>query len=171
MDDNTVLSMLNAADTDIVLNGLFALGGQKDHRPPDAVLRRATNLFSHPDPDVRRQAIFAVAIHWGRTDAFPALVALLESEKDEAVADAAVAGVARLGREAPELVSQALSTLRRVFDVGHSEHVKAFAYIDARWMCGDTNAAEHARERLAPGRVLIDPTWFDNAVFHCGSKH
>ena len=165
MNSQELVRMLDSGDSEVILDALFSLGGRTSDAPAGELLAQASAFFVHPDPDVRRQAVFSVGIHWGYAPALSGLLRGLATEQDEEVLDAVVSAVARIGRESLESRAEALSALRQVAsDEKRSRRASHLAYVEARWMCGASSPAEHAREGLAPERVPVNLAWFDQAL-------
>ncbi len=159
MNDAKIGAMLSSNDPDVVLEALYALGAERGAAPSEDVFREAMAQFHHPDSDVRREAVFAVGVHWGFLRSFGAVVSLLEAEKVKYVAGTAVSAISRLASEDPSFRDQAVDALAEVcLAPDRPEDLRAQAFVEVRWLLGKTTAAEHARELVAKC-VAVDSEW------------
>jgi hypothetical protein len=165
MTDADLRAMLLSDDPDVVLDALFVLGGDTASPPSEEILQKALACFRSGDPDVRRQAVIAVAIHWGVASAFPELLRLITSEEDEYVTESVVSAVARIARDTPGLKATALESLAGVcLAERRSLRLRSLAFVEVRRLVGRTSAQEYAAELLSPESVPIDERWLHEVV-------
>jgi hypothetical protein len=160
MTDEQLCRMLNSGDVDNVLSALFALGGETARVPEDEVFAAAKVHFHHPDADVRRQAIFAVGVHWGRSDLFSTLLKCLKCEDDDYVREALIAAVTRIAKDSPELRSLAVAALSDICVASNLPRVvRALAYVEIRWLLDAITPGERGRAFADPEGIQIDLEW------------
>jgi len=166
MDSQELLRVFASGDEGAIVGALFYLSGTVEGDPGKEVLERATRFFLHSDVDVRRQAIVAVAIHWGCVPSLGMMFKVLEVEREEFVLKLAVSAVARIGEVSTSARGEILLALRGiVLDGRYTENLRHLAFVEARWMCGEMSADEYAKVCLRPERVPIDLDWFERVLY------
>jgi hypothetical protein len=162
MNETEVTLMLSSANDDVVLEALRVLGAEAQIAPSNELSLKAMTHFRHQDEDVRREAIFAVAVHWGFVPAFDELMSVVHSERSAFVAETAVSAITRIAQDQHALRSKAIEVLARIaLAVGKARSLRTRAFIEAKWLAGEIDAREHAAELATQDAVTIDAGWLE----------
>ena len=165
MTDDALVGMILSGDPLEALDGLFALGGKRDKVPPGEVFDAAMARFGDADPELRRQAVISVGIHWARVGAFDAICEIANNDADGDVRQAAVSAVARIAREAVAKKQRAVGVLGRLaLSPKVPRNLRALANVELRWLLGTTSPRQHALELLNPEQVEIEDSFVEAAL-------
>lgn len=165
MTDALIRRRLLSNDPDTILDGLFALSALRSHIPQPETFRLALEQFVSPDPDIRRQAVVAVVIHWGYVPAFESLTVMALAEQNLAVVEAVLSGLSRLSREEASILVTALGVLRRYCFSSHTDpSLKRRAFLEAKWAAGEVSAAEYASCVVTDGYDNPCEEWFNKTL-------
>lgn len=79
---NEIRDDLRAGEPAEVRRAVVRVGKVKTNRLPRDIGAAVIGLFSHPDPEIRAEAIRAVGLHWRLESAVQPIVDLLEQDED-----------------------------------------------------------------------------------------
>jgi len=158
--DDDMVRWLSQDDPDLVLSALAEVGAQREREPSEEVVRACVELFFHDDPDVRHDAVAAIALHWGVRDSAGALVSMLAGEQDDYVLEVVIRALGRLGREHSDLLSVVGPALARGALPGSiPENLRKLAYVEALSLYERADVASRVAVALDPASTILDEAW------------
>lgn len=127
---------------------------------------RLIELTQHPDPEVRRQAVFLLGMRLRVPRAFQVLLDLASGgDSDPDVVSTAIRSIGAVGVEHADLRSRSLRALARIaLDSSRSDDDRGLAYLAARWAAGLATALELAHSPEDISRLKPDVLWLQSLI-------
>ena len=134
---------------------------------PEDIVDALLNLFTHPEPEIRGEAIFALGLHWRLSRTIKPIADILEYDDDWHVRLRAISALGALGREHSGTqcgVSKALANA--VLNGRLADYERMNAYIELQHVEGMIAFEEAlARDQGLPDKLVdfeIDRPWVED---------
>ena len=144
------LRQLTSGNTTEILEALRDIKLDYATEPSDDVLDAGLKVMTHPEPDIRQQAVWAFCLHWGDKRTVPLLRALLDGrETDLEVLCVAARSVGSMFGQRGGLDEETRRVLARVaLDESQDAELRGISYISLRLASGLLTSIEQSRLRI-----------------------
>ena len=164
---NEIREGLRARDAQELRRAAVRVSKVKAGRLPEDIADELLNLFVHPEPDVRAEAIFAVGLHWRLPRTLKSISEVLERDDDWHVQLRAISALGAIGLEhigTKCFVGKVLA--RVVLNDRFADNERMTAYIELQHVEGRISFKEALRrDQRLPDKLTdfeIDREWVES---------
>jgi hypothetical protein len=161
-----IRARLQDTGTKAVHEAVVAVGKVKAEGLPGDIADAVIDLFDHPDPEVRAEAVRAIGIHWRLASAVESLSGVLKRDADSHVRLAAVGGLGVIAREHIDIRCLASKVLAMVvLGERFTGYERMVAYLELLHSEGKISFKEYmARDQDIPESLasfVMDRPWVE----------
>jgi HEAT repeat protein len=168
---NEIRDGLRAHDVQELRRAIVRVGKIKTGELPEDIADGILKLFSHPGPEIRAEAIFAVGLHWRLPSTVKPIAEVLGRDDDLHVQLRAISALGAIGREHAGtkcFVSKVLA--RVVLSERFADDERMTAYVELQYVEGSIGFKEALRrDQGLPDKLAdfeIDRPWVEELMRH-----
>ena len=138
-----------------LMQAVVAAGKTADEELPADIEERLLELFKHPDPEIRVEAVRSVGSRWRCPRALPSCMQVFDRDEDPYVQLAAIAALGALAADNIALQPQVARRLAEVvMDQQRDEYMRQTAYIELLRVAGRITFQDYINQSLSLPETL-----------------